>query len=389
MRQAREAMVRQLLQHVEMSERVAGVLRTVPRHLFLPEVDPREAYRDEPIVTKRDENGLPISSSSQPAIMATMLDQLGVQPGHRVLEIGAGTGYNAALLWSLTAPSGQVITVDIDDDLVRRARDHLAGAGFPEVRVECADGAAGFPGGAPYDRIIATVGVWDLAPAWAAQLAPDGRLVAPLDLRGVQVSAAFERAPGHWSSVSVVPAGFMRMRGAAAGPERLWQVADGLTLFLPQPREVGDVARTLAAEPVAEVSTGVRAGMGEVSVGLSLWLAIRDPRWCTLYGDSKLLPSAPVAHGGVRMTSGLAVDGGLAVLTDELAALGFGPRGPELADGLAAHVAAWQEAGRPAADGLRVEAWDLPSAAAPPAGRLVIDKRDTRLLISYGAAERP
>ncbi|MFI6290565.1 methyltransferase domain-containing protein [Nonomuraea sp. NPDC050790] len=389
MKQAREAMVRQLLQQAGMSERVAEALRTVPRHLFLPEVDPREAYRDEPIVTKRDEHGQPISSSSQPAIMATMLDQLALEPGHRVLEIGAGTGYNAALLWSLTAPGGRVTTVDIDDDLVRQARDHLAAAGYPEVRVECVDGAAGFPGGAPYDRIIATVGVWDLAPAWAAQLAPDGRLVAPLDLRGVQVSAAFERLPGRWSSVSVVPAGFMRMRGTAAGPERLWQVAEGLTMFLPRPREVGDVALALSREPSAGVATGVRAGMGEVSVGLSLWLAVHDPRWFTLYGGSGLLPPAPVAHGGVRMTAGLAVQDGLAVLDDELAALGFGPRGPELAAALAGHVAAWEAAGRPATTGVRVEAQDLPCAASPPAGALVIDKRDTRLVVSFEAADRP
>ena len=84
----------------------------------------------------------------------------------------------------------------------------------------CGDGAEGFTPAAPYDRVIATVGVWDLSPAWLDQLgARAGALVAPLDLRGVQRSVAMERAGGHWTSRSVVPCGFMRMRGPFAGPE--------------------------------------------------------------------------------------------------------------------------------------------------------------------------
>ena len=79
-------------------ERIAAALRDVPRHLFLPHLPPEEAYLDDAIVTKRDAEGQPISSSSQPAIMAIMLDQLNLAPGFRVLEIGAGTGYNAALI---------------------------------------------------------------------------------------------------------------------------------------------------------------------------------------------------------------------------------------------------------------------------------------------------
>ena len=176
------------------SERVVAALHAVPRHLFLPEQRPEAAYRDDAIVTKRDEAGQPISSSSQPAIMAIMLDQLDLAPGHRVLEIGAGTGYNAALISHIVGPSGQVTSVDIDPELVATAREHLARAGFGEVTVVCADGAGGDPEHAPYDRIIATVGVSDLAPAWLAQAVPQARIVVPLDVRGIQVSVAFERA---------------------------------------------------------------------------------------------------------------------------------------------------------------------------------------------------
>ena len=211
------------------SDAVAQAMRVVPRHLFLPEVPAELAYRDDAIVTRRDPNGQPTSSSSQPKIMAIMLDQLGLAPGHRVLEIGAGTGYNAALMKHLVGPGGTVVTVDLDEEVAAEAAAHLGAAGYPDVTVVAADGAAGYPPGAPYDRIIATVGVSDLAPAWLAQLGPGGRIVVPLDLRGSQRSVAFERDPDGpaesgrpevWRSRSVVPCGFMRMRGSLAGPER-------------------------------------------------------------------------------------------------------------------------------------------------------------------------
>ena len=179
-------------------ERIAAALRDVPRHLFLPHLPPEEAYLDDAIVTKRDAEGQPISSSSQPAIMAIMLDQLDLAPGQRVLEIGAGTGYNAALIRHIVGPSGAVVSVDIEADLVDRAREHLASAGCPDVAVVAADGAEGYPPGAPYDRVIATVGVSDLAPAWLHQAGPDARIVVPLDVRGSQLAVAFGRAmPSH------------------------------------------------------------------------------------------------------------------------------------------------------------------------------------------------
>ena len=139
------------------SDAVAQAMRVVPRHLFLPEVPAELAYRDDAIVTRRDPDGQPTSSSSQPKIMAIMLDQLGLAPGHRVLEIGAGTGYNAALMKHLVGPAGTVVTVDLNEEVAAEAAAHLDAAGYPDVTVVAADGAAGYPPGAPYDRIIATV----------------------------------------------------------------------------------------------------------------------------------------------------------------------------------------------------------------------------------------
>ena len=194
------------------SDAVVAAMRAVPRHLFLPELPAELAYRNEAIVTRRGADGQPTSSSSQPTIMAYMLDQLHVGPGQRVLEIGAGTGYNAALLQQLVGAGGRVVTVDLDGDVARQAAAHLAAAGYPEVTVVQADGAAGYPAGAPYDRIIATVGVSDLAPAWLDQLAPGGRIVVPLDLRGIP---AFGGAGVGWCVLAEPFGGAVRVHADA------------------------------------------------------------------------------------------------------------------------------------------------------------------------------
>lgn len=368
-------MVALLRERQDVSEPVAAAMRAVPRHLFVPGVAPEDAYRDEPIVTKRDDEGRPISSSSQPAIMATMLDQLAVALGHRVLEIGAGTGYNAALLARLVGPEGRVVSLDLDEDVVAGAREHLAAAGESRVEVVHGDGAAGHPELAPYDRLIATVGVWDLAPAWLEQLRPDGRLVVPLDLRGVQVSVAMEREDGHWVSRSVAPCGFMRMRGPFAGPEVIIVLRRDpeLIMALPGPRKLGDVAAALDAVPT-EITTKVEepAPMPVIGMGMSLWLALHEPRWCALSGQTA---------AGPTFSAGIVEGDSIAVLAAEgfLVARGHGGAGARLAAELAAHVAAWDEAGRPQAGDLRVTAY--PGQA--DAEGIVIRKQHTTLELSF------
>ncbi|MDP9841126.1 methyltransferase, FxLD system [Streptosporangium lutulentum] len=366
---------------------VADAFRTVPRHVFLPDLPPETVYRDDAIVTKRDADGRAISSSSQPAIMALMLDQLGVEPGQRVLEIGTGTGYNAALLAHLVGPEGQVVSVDIDADLVDRAREHLIDAGRPEVTVVCGDGAEGFAPAAPYDRVIATVGVWDLFPAWLDQLGPGGRVVVPLDVRGVQRSVAMERAGGHWTSHSVVPCGFMRMRGPFAGPETTLVLdrASDLTISLPGPGEVGDVPGALEG-PSVRMPAEVGVSRTQLLDGLSLWLAIHEPRWCMLSeAQPGRLASPPLTPSGFRMAIGVIDGDSLSLLEAEaddlLIARGYGPERTRLAADLVTHVRSWDTANRPMTTGLRIDAY---REAAPREG-LLVRKRHTTLALSWSA----
>lgn len=205
---------------------IETAFQAVLRHDFLPESPLAEVYSGHAIPTRFGPRG-PISSSSEPSIMALMLEQLDVHIGHRVLEIGAGTGYNAALLAHLAGPQGSVVTADIDADITADARRHLAAVGATNVIVVTADGWAGEPEHGPYDRIEATVGVWDLSTAWVNQLSPGGRLVVPLWLRnGIEVSIAVEVQESWLESVSIEPCGFMRLRGHGAGPEVHHEMGD-------------------------------------------------------------------------------------------------------------------------------------------------------------------
>jgi protein-L-isoaspartate(D-aspartate) O-methyltransferase len=366
---------------------VVDALRTVPRHLFLPDLPPDQAYRDEAIVTKRDDGGRPISSSSQPTIMAIMLDQLAARRGQRVLEIGAGTGFNAALLAHIVGEQGRVTSVDLDDDTVARARENLDAAGCPGVALVTGDGALGCPDHAPYHRIIATVGVWDLAPAWRDQLAPGGRLVVPLDLHGVQRTVAFELDGDHWTSRNARPCGFMRMRGPFAGPERTYRVGSSVTLSLPKDRAVDpDALADVLAEQPTVFRTGTAPTVTQLFDGLSLWLAVREPCWCALSevpGDGpRLLRDAPLAALDSAATAGILGDDGLAVLGSadgELTVLGYG--NDAVASELLAHVQAWESAGRPGTDSLRIDAY--PAGVPSPGGDMVLQKGECRLVLSW------
>lgn len=139
-------------------------------------------YRNEALLTQHravnsDIKGVPTSSSTWPSAMAVMLERLQVRDGDSVLEIGTGTGYNAALLCHRLGDS-HVTSIEIDSELTRQARDRLAGLGHYPTLIS-GDGNAGAPDRAPFDAIIATCAVSHIPPAWIAQLTPGGRLVAP------------------------------------------------------------------------------------------------------------------------------------------------------------------------------------------------------------------
>ncbi|MEV5797053.1 methyltransferase domain-containing protein [Streptomyces collinus] len=208
----------------------------VPRHLFVPyyyvgvrggyerrwgeSPDPgarerwvRGAYADVPLATRLRDGQL-LSSSSQPSLMARMLVALRVADGDRVLEVGAGTGYNAALLAHRLGDDDLVTTVDLEPEITESAARHLVAAGHHPV-VVTGDGARGVPERAPFDRIIATCALSTVPRAWLAQCRPGARILTPL---ATGLLALTVRHAGY-AEGRFLPAAayFVPLRGAGGG----------------------------------------------------------------------------------------------------------------------------------------------------------------------------
>ncbi|MGI8800243.1 MAG: methyltransferase, FxLD system [Pseudonocardia sp.] len=401
----RERLVNRLLASRRIrSDAVASAFRAVPRHLFLPGLRIDVAYADEAVATKW-ENGVAVSSASQPSMMAIMLEQLDVRPGQRVLEIGAGTGYNAALLSHLVGPAGSVTAVDIDCDLVEAAAVHLHRAGYDGVALACQDGALGYPEAAPYDRIILTVGSWDIQPAWLDQLAPGGRLLLPLAVRGSQLSVVFDSTPGppqHLRSSSVRGCAFVRLRGAGAGPDTTQPLWDGLLVQTADASPVdADALRAVLCKPGPELAIPVPLVSNDLWDGLGLWLAVADPATCRLLltdaaAGSALAPTLVRARGEGG-TLGLIGPEGLAALVRahggrganavgfRVAVRPFGSGGRALAEQVVAHTADWVQAGSPTADELHLRAYPRDGGPQPDqvGGSTLIQKEHTTLLLDW------
>ncbi|MBF9068334.1 methyltransferase domain-containing protein [Streptacidiphilus sp. NEAU-YB345] len=200
-------MGRFLLNAGVLTEDWSDIFQAVPRALFLPPLfwshdmatgqstavdrvkDPnawmREAHANVPLVTQWDDGkhrgmkagSVPTSSASMPSVVASMLRDLNVESGMRVLEIGTGTGWNAALLCQRLG-SANVVSVEIDPGVATAARLALSAAGY-DPELICADGRDGWVSGAPYDRIIATAGVRQIPPTWLDQTRTGGIILAP------------------------------------------------------------------------------------------------------------------------------------------------------------------------------------------------------------------
>lgn len=295
----------------------------------------------------------------------------------------------------LVGEDGEVITGDIDSFVTDRARRFLAATGYERVRVMTADGEDGFPDCAPLDRLLVTVGAWDIPPAWMDQLADDGRLVVPLRMRGLTRSVAFDKEGDHLVSRSAEICGFVTMQGAGAHKERL---------LLLRGKEIGlrfdddwgadaDALNGALDTDRVEVWSGVTVGRGEHFGGLQMWLATAVDGFCQLSVDTKLDTGRVSPQN--RMACPAVVEGGsfayLAInRTEEVpgepvfqfGAHGFGPDGEAVAERFAEQIRVWDRYYRHGPDPV-ISAYP---ASTPeeglPQGR-VIPKRHVRVVISW------
>jgi protein-L-isoaspartate(D-aspartate) O-methyltransferase len=262
------------------------------------------------------------SAVSAPNVVGLMLELLDVAPGMSILEIGAGSGYNAALLSELAGPDGSVVSVDIDAGLVAETSARMAATGYRGVRLLAADGYFGVPRLAPFDRIVATVGCTDVAPAWLDQLAPGGFCLLPLQHDGWHPLTRVESSAGEVTGTVVGGTGFVPIQGRQAGHSP-WPQAGRLG---PRPdAEWAPLPEDLAGE--------LRPGPGQGAGGPRTWdlaylLALEDRR--TAYMLS------------------LADDGSSAVINAREGRIGWaGPLGPALRGRLLEIADRWAALGRP------------------------------------------
>ncbi len=310
---ANQSLVEQLIARGALwSPPLIDAFRATPRHLFLDRVyhhhpergwreidttrpgrgELRLIYSDRALTTRLstpeiERGSLAISSSSQPSLMAQILEDLRLAPGQRVLEVGAGTGYNAALLAYAVGGEGKVTSIDVDRVVLGEARRHLEALPGREVELRHGDGRRGYPDGAPFDRILATAATPDLEPAWLEQLAEGGLLEAPLDLApGLSYLVCGTVREGRFEGRLLRPAYFMPLREEGT-------TGRGPTPLLPGPERMTDVPAPWAG-----------------------WLGRRPTTWA-LSGGGLL-----VALAFLGWLEGLSV--GYAILPDDRPAYGVG-----------------------------------------------------------------
>ncbi|MFJ2812141.1 methyltransferase, FxLD system [Streptomyces sp. NPDC087294] len=396
--QLREALAQRLVDSGHLRSQAAiDAFLTTDRYAFLPGVDLESAYKEDAVPIKHDEHGEMISCISAPSIVATQLEQLGARAGHKVLEAGAATGYNAALLGKIVSPGGQVWTLDVDQDLVAGASKHLSEAGVDNATAVMADGAAGLPEHAPYDRIIFTVGAGDVPVKILDQLAPGGRLVLPMRIRGsISRSFAFERDGDTWKTVSCEMATFIPLRkGVCDDVYTLVPMAGEGNVRLETFSEQNvdrDALRTVLDQQQTKLYTGVKFRQGSAWEWLYLYLACVLPN-----GLSRLPGERPGFTPHFGWGSMAALDGGsLAYLTIregedekgrywEVGVIGHGEGGTDLAERVVSEIRAWDASGGNDAPepGFRMAVADSRDRLTADDPRFVVDKTYSRLVVDW------
>lgn len=277
------------------------------------------------------------SSLSELRVVARQLSHLGLEPGHRVLHIGTGSGYDCALL-AERAPADRVVTVEVDDRLAEGARHNLAAAGYGDVRAVIGDGALGWPGGGPYDRVLCTASAMRVPSAWIGQTRPGGIVLTPY--RGLALVRLVVAGDGKTACGPVVDAmTFMMLRGQRAADAV--EMREIISSALPESdksrtdADLSPVEHELGAEFLLHALVpGIRVAFGretwwfEAHDGAS-WSAWKPDGRVRQWGPRRLVEEAAQAVTEWREAGAPALtDLGLTVGADGECLWAHGPEGP-------------------------------------------------------------
>jgi protein-L-isoaspartate(D-aspartate) O-methyltransferase len=207
-----EALLEKSLSKYQLSPEVQKAYRNHPRHLFVKRsYTMEEMYGDYPLELYNDGNF--ISTISQPSFVMLMIDMLELKPGHKVLELGAGSGWNAALIGDIIGPTGKVVSVEIISELASETRENLKGLGIQNVEIITGDGMLGYSAEAPYDRAVFTAGAGDFPRAFHDQIKDEGLVL--FVLKGTEVDYLFKlrKVGDHFEEISRMGCRFVPVKG--------------------------------------------------------------------------------------------------------------------------------------------------------------------------------
>lgn len=202
----KQMVARQIVAREVSDKRVILAMEQVPRHHFVPPEVQAQSYEDYPLPIGMDQ------TISQPYIVAFMCEQLKLKPGEKVLEIGTGSGYQAAVLSKLAK---DVYSIEILEAMGKRAADTLRELGYANVHARIGDGYAGWPEEAPFDAIVVTAAPDHIPRALIDQLAPGGRLLVPVGKNLQSLERVTKDSAGKVSRETLLPVRFVPMTGAA------------------------------------------------------------------------------------------------------------------------------------------------------------------------------
>jgi len=357
------------------SAAVERAFRTVERHRLLEtfyhrgaegtstlEHDPGHPRRDhltliyaDTVLATRHINGRPASSTSQASLVAKMLEFLDLGEGMKILEVGAGTGYNAALLAEIVGDQRRVVTVDVLEDVVDQTRRLLAHAGYPQIQVLLRDGFDGAAEQAPFDRIVATVGCSDLSPHWVRQLADHGTMLVPLEHANGHPLALLSKDGEGLRGRLVLRTGFIPVRGPLH-IEDLWEPGVVLADQAEVVREPDPGPRLEARQPDQEPDD---------EDDFLFYLGLHDRRACHAR-------EGPALSGGPDGWAALAPDG-MRWWKDV-----------SLARELDRRYREWDARGRPAMGDYQISFAPIGSDGDPPPGGWQIERRFYRERLTLG-----
>lgn len=339
-----------------LSEDVIAAFRAMPRHGFVTRYktfgadDWRDVtaetlnhhlpmiYKDGTLCLHEESDGPIRTTISQPSFVLHWLELLELAPGHKVFELGAGSGWNAALMAHLVGAAGHVVTAEIVPEMAALARQALARNGVANVTVVGGDGGYGHAEGGPYDRAIFTAGAFDLPRAFHAQVREGGRMIAVIKVPGGgDVLYVMTKMADHFATVTAMNCGFVQMTGdfhlADLDPIELAAIPGWAGL---KDREVGRTPFWWG---------GRGPGIGWRTAPFRSYLAIRAPGFLSLQKKNPEHPDRSETFFGL-----LSEDGGSLVVArgDELISYGSS----DAREALVRHVHDWVDLGMPSASSL-------------------------------------